>query len=97
MAYRHVRARPRRALKRAGPRRRRHVRYAAAHTPAPHKPTPRRPKEIKEIRDFLQTARRKDAKSVKARGLCVALRVVQSCCQTVSTHSLVPSATRQRR
>ena len=27
--------------------------------------TPRRPKEIKEIRDFLQTARRKDARSVK--------------------------------
>jgi hypothetical protein len=25
----------------------------------------RRPKEIKEIRDFLQTARRKDARSVK--------------------------------
>jgi hypothetical protein len=26
---------------------------------------PRRPKEIREIRDFLTTARRKDAKSVK--------------------------------
>ncbi len=47
--------------------------------PSPSLPLRPQPKEIKEIRDFLTTARRKDAKSVKVMALKTATKFKIRC------------------
>jgi hypothetical protein len=69
------------------------ARRSRAATPHPHPnhcPLLLQPKEIKEIRDFLTTARRKDAKSVKVMALKTATKFKIRCSRVRRPHALPP-------